>query len=67
MSRVYVDFDLNSYLKPHSAFKTGGSHRYRYREHKATKDIRFCSFFSRTIRLWNKLPVEKVESNFLVI
>ena len=33
----------------------------------ATKSIHFYSFFSRTIRLWNKLLAEIVESNFLAV
>ena len=33
----------------------------------ATNNIYFCSFFSRTIRLWNNLPAETVESNSLAV
>ena len=71
MSRGQIDIDVNSYLQLHSEVRTRGSHRYRYRQDKATKRtlLYFYSFFSRTIRLWNnyKLPAEIVESNSLAV
>ena len=67
MSRERIDIDVNSYLKPHSEVETRGSHHYRHRQDKVTKNIYFYSFFSRTARLWNILPVEIVESNFLAV
>ena len=67
MSRGHIDIDVNSYLQPHSEVRTRGSHRYRCRQGKATKNIYFYSFFSRTIRVWNKLPAEIVESKALAV
>ena len=37
MSRGQIDIDVNSYLQLHSEVRTRGSHRYRYRQDKATK------------------------------
>ena len=62
-SRWQIDIDINSYIQPHSEVRTRWSHRYRDRQDKAIKNIYFYSFFSRTIRLWNILPMEIVESN----
>ena len=58
-----IDIDVNSYLQPHSEFRTRWSRRYRHRQDKAIKNIYVYSFFSGTIRLWNILPMEIVESN----
>ena len=41
MSREQIDIDVNSYLQPHSEARTRGSHRCRYRQDKATKNINF--------------------------
>ena len=62
MSRGLIDIDVNNYLLPHTELRTRGSHNYKYRLDKATKDVYFYSFFPRTIRLWNSLPAELVES-----
>ena len=67
MSRKQNDIDVNNYLQPHSEVRTLGSHRYRRRQDKATKNTYFYSFFPRTIRLWNTLPAEIVESNSLAV
>ena len=67
MSREQIDTDVNSYLQPHSEVRNRGGHRYNYGQDMATKNIHFYSFFSRTIRLWNKLLAEIVESNFLAV
>ena len=70
MSRGQIDIDVNSYLQLHSEVRTRGSHRYRYRQDKATERtllLYFYSLLSRTIRLWNKLPAETVESNSLAV
>ena len=67
MSRGQIDIDVNSYLQPHSEVRNRGGHRYKYGQDMATKSIHFYSFFSRTIRLWNKLLAEIVESNFLAV
>ena len=37
MSPGQIDIDVNSYLQLHSEVRTRGSHRYRYRQDKATK------------------------------
>ena len=47
MSRDQIDIDVNSYLQPHSEVRTRGSHRYRYRQDKATKNIYFLFFFAK--------------------
>ena len=65
MSRGQIDIDVNSYLQPYSGLRTRRSHRYRYRQEKAIKNIYFYFSFSRTIRLWIKLPAEIVDSNSL--
>jgi len=65
MSRGQIDIDVNTYLHPHTELRTRGSHNYRYRQDKATKDTYFYSFFPRTIRLWNSLPAKIAESNSL--
>ena len=65
MSRGQIDIDVNSYLQPQ--VRNRGGHRYKYGQDMATKSIHFYSFFSRTIRLWNKLLAEIVESNFLAV
>ena len=67
MNRDQIDLDVNSYLQAHSEVRTRRSHRYRYRQDKATKNIYFYSFFPRTIRLWNKLSAEIVESDSLAV
>ena len=68
MSRGQIGIDVIAiYLQPHSEVITRGSHRYRYRQDNATKSIYFYSLFSRTIRLWNKLPAVIVESTYLAI
>ena len=67
MSREQIDTDVNSYLQPHSEVRNRGGHRYNYGQDMATKNIHFYSFFSRTIRVWNKLLAEIVESNFLAV
>ena len=69
MSPGQIDMDVNSYLQLHSEVRTRGSHRYRYRQDKATQRtlLYSYSFLSRTIRLWNKLPAETVESNSLAV
>ena len=38
---------------------------YRYRQDKATKNLYFYSFLPRTLRQWNNLPADIVESNSL--
>ena len=62
-----INIDVNGYLQPHSEVKTRGSHRFKYGQDMATKKIYFYSFFSRTIRLWNRLRAEIVESNSLAV
>ena len=41
MSRGQIDIDVNSYLQPHSEGRNRESHRYRYRQAKATRNIYF--------------------------
>ena len=67
MSRGHIDIDVNSYLQPHGKVRTRGSRRYRYRQDKEKRNICFYSFFSRTIRVQNKLPAEIVESKALAV
>ena len=62
-----IDIDVNTYLRPHTELRTRGSHSYRYRQDKATKDTYFYSFFPRTIRLWKSLPAEIAEISSLAI
>ena len=57
MSREQIDIDVNSYLQPHSEARTRGSHRCRYRQDKATKNISFYSFFPGEIVVSNSLAV----------
>ena len=56
MSRGQIDIDVNTYLYPRTELRTRGSHRYRYRQDKAKKNIDLYSFFPTTMRLWNSLP-----------
>ena len=62
-----VDIGQNSYLRPHTNCdaKTRSSHDYKFLNVNATKDVYFYSFFPRTLRMWNKLPKDIVESNSL--
>ena len=65
MSRGEIDIDTDSFLRPHAESRTHASHSYRYRQDKATKNLYFYSFFPRTLRQWNNLPADIVESNSL--
>ena len=65
MSRGEIDIDTDSFLRPHAESRTRASHSYRYRQDKATKNLYFYSFFPRTLRQWNNLPADIVESNSL--
>ena len=65
MSRGEIDIDTDSFLRPHAESRTRSSHSYRYRQGKATKNLYFYSFFPRTLRQWNNLPADIVESNSL--
>ena len=65
MSRGEIDIDADSFLRPHAESRTRASHSYRYRQDKATKNLYFYSFFPRTLRQWNNLPADIVESNSL--
>ena len=56
--RGQIDSNVNTYLRPHTELRTRGSHDYRYRQDKATKDTYLYPFFPRTIGLWNSLPAE---------
>ena len=67
VSRGHIDIDVNSYLQPNGKVRTRGSHRYRYRQDKEKRNIYFYSFFSRIIRVWNKLPAEIGESKALAV
>ena len=62
-----VDIDQNSYLRPHTncGAKTRFSHDYKFLNVNATKDVYLYSFFTRTLRMWNKLPKDVVESDSL--
>ena len=65
MSRHLIDIDVDLYLQPHTERRTRGSHNYKYRLDKATKNVYFYSFFPRTIRQWNSLPSDIVDENSL--
>ena len=65
MSRGEIDIDTVSFLRPHAESRTRASHSYRYRQDKATKNLYFYSFFPRTLRQWDNLPADIVESNSL--
>ena len=65
MSRGEIDIDTDSFLRPHAESRTRASHSYRYRQDIATKNLYFYSFFPRTLRQWNNLPADIVESNSL--
>ena len=67
MSRHLIDIDVDLYLQPHTERRTRGSHNYKYRLDKATKNVYFYSFFPRTIRQWNSLPSDIVDENSLDI
>ena len=66
-SRGLIDVDVKNYLCPQTELRTRGNHNYKYRLDKATKDVYFYSFFPRTVRLWNSLPAELVESSSLSV
>jgi hypothetical protein len=65
ISHNLVDFNTDQYLKLHPESKTRGSHALKYQIRKAIKDVFKYSYFSRTIREWNKLPPELVLSSSL--
>jgi len=62
-----VDIDQNSYLRSHTncGAKTRSSHNYEFLNVNVTKDVYFYSFFPRTLRMWNKIPKDIVESDSL--
>lgn len=62
-----VDIDQNSYLRSHTncGAKTRSSHNYEFLNANATKDVYFYSFFPHTLRMWNKIPKDIVESDSL--
>ena len=64
-----VDIDKNSYLCSSKicGTRTRSSHDYKFFNINATKDVYFYSFFPRTLRVWNKLPKDVVDSNSLEI
>ena len=63
MSRGQIDIDTDAYLHPNTELRTRASHNHRYLQDKVTKNTYFNSFFPRTIRHWNSLPAEIVETN----
>ena len=65
MSREEIDIDTDSLLRPHTESRTRESHNYRYRQDKATKNVYFYSFFPRTLRQWNSLPSDIVDTSSL--
>lgn len=62
-----VDIDQNSYLRSHTncGAKTRSSHNYEFLNANAIKDVYFYSFFPHTLRMWNKIPKDIVESDSL--
>ncbi|CAB4037319.1 Hypothetical predicted protein, partial [Paramuricea clavata] len=60
LSRNLVDVETNNYLLVNNETRTRGSHSFKYRVPKTTKDVFKFSFFPRTIREWNLLPEEIV-------
>lgn len=62
MCHGYLEGHWEEYLIPNNERRTRGSHQFKSRIPRATKDIFKCSFFPRTISEWNQLPVETVNA-----
>ena len=56
----FIFIETNNYLLVNNDTRTRGSHSYKYRVPKTTKDVFKFSFFPHTIREWNLLPEEIV-------
>ena len=54
-SHNLIDINTDQHLIPHQETRTRGSHPLKHRIPKATKDVYKCTYFSRTIKEWNKL------------
>ena len=59
--------DLENHLIPHTETRTRGSHPYKFRVPRFSKDVYKFSYFPRTIKEWNDLPKDVVVSNSLDI
>ena len=53
-----IDIDISNYLTFNKESRTRNSHQYKLVEPFCKKDVFKFSFFPRTARDWNKLPVE---------
>ena len=65
---MYVNIDVNSYLCPHNSSRafTCSSHNFNFHYMRRLPKMVFFIFFLRTIRSWNNLPKDIVESTSLV-
>lgn len=63
LTHKLINIDTSKYLEIHSEMRTRGSHLFKYRIPKFYKDIFKFSFFPRTIKDWNSLPDNLVNSD----
>ena len=60
LSHNLIDVATEDYLQLNNETRTCGSHSFKYRVLKISKDVFKFSFFPRTIKEWNSLPSEIV-------
>ena len=63
MSHNLLDMNLENHLVPHTETRTRGSHPFKFRVPKINKDVYKFSYFPQTIKEWNKLPENVVNSD----
>ena len=65
MCHDLLDINVDFYLSRDNESRTRGGHNFKYMQYRATKNAYFYSYFPRTIREWNTLPVTIVEAGSL--
>jgi hypothetical protein len=63
MSHNLLDMNLENHLVPHTETRTRGSHPFKFRVPRINKDVYKFSYFPQTIKEWNKLPENVVNSD----
>ena len=64
MSHNLLDMNFENHLVPHILkHGHGGSHPFKFRLPRSNKDVYKFSYFPQTIKEWNKLPENVVNSD----